>query len=383
MGRILDRGRLWFAILAALGVSLFLHYWDPIERTISARPAFSTFAFLRFISYEPGAALVALLVVAIALVPAIILCRAVAGYGSFSVLMSDNYSSLLICVLMCWAAAYLPLAAVRMWIDSVWLNAPSIYLASNLYFLVLAAFGIRAVFGTSLAPAMGMAAVGWIAGVAGAGLFTILGPFVYYLASPFFLYFLYYMFQNSDLRSFGEGLRSRQHFQQQLEISTTNPHDADAQYQLGLIYQKRRQYTEAIARFQRAVEIDPEEADAHFQLGRIAREQGRFEEAIRHFKDAATLDDKLALSDVWRELGASYLAANKAEEARAALAKFIDRRPFDPEGLYWYGETLIRLGHPVEARAAFERSIEAVDTMPSNRRAQVRKWRSLSQSSLR
>jgi len=34
-----------------------------------------------------------------------------------------------------------------------------------------------------------------------------------------------------------------------LEASAINPHDAEAQYQLGLIYQQRRQYTAAIERF--------------------------------------------------------------------------------------------------------------------------------------
>jgi tetratricopeptide (TPR) repeat protein len=383
LGQILDRGRLWFAIVAALGVSLLLHLTDSVQQAVLASPGFSTVALLRFISYEPGSYLAPLLAVGMVLVPAIVLSRAVAGFGSFGVLMRSDYSPLLICTLMCWAAGYLPLALARLWIDNVWLYQPSVYLASDLYFLVLAAFGVRAVFGTGLGPAIGMALVGWIAGVLGAGLFGILGSFVYYLASPLFLYFLYYMFQNSDLRSFGEGLRSRQHFQQQLEISTTNPHDADAHYQLGLIYQKRRQYSDAIARFERAVEIDPEESDAHFQLGRIAREQGRFEDAIRHLKDAAALDDKLALSDVWRELGASYLGAGRVEEALGALTKYIDRRPYDPEGLYWFGETLLRLDRRVEARSAFERCIEAVDTIPSNRRAQVRKWRSLAQASIK
>jgi tetratricopeptide (TPR) repeat protein len=44
----------------------------------------------------------------------------------------------------------------------------------------------------------------------------------------------------------------------QLEMATVNPHDADPHYRLVLIYQQRRQYSEAIRRFERAVEIDPD-----------------------------------------------------------------------------------------------------------------------------
>jgi tetratricopeptide (TPR) repeat protein len=191
------------------------------------------------------------------------------------------------------------------------------------------------------------------------------------------------MMFGSDVRSLGDGLRSRQHFQEQLKIATTNPRDADAHYQLGLIHQKRRQYSEAIARFQKAIEIDPSEADAQFQLGRIAREQGRFDDAIRFLKTAAGLNDKLASSEVWKDLGAAYFGAARFEEAAAALAKYTERRSYDPEGLYWYGKALVGLGRNAEAREAFGQCVEAVDTMPKHRRAEVRKWKGLAKGELK
>jgi tetratricopeptide (TPR) repeat protein len=149
-----------------------------------------------------------------------------------------------------------------------------------------------------------------------------------------------------------------------------------------LIYQKRRQYTEAIARFQKAIEIDPTEADAQFQLGRIARDQGRFDDAIRYLKTAAALNDKLASSEVWKDLGAAYFGASRFEEAAAALAKYTERRTYDPEGLYWYGKALVGIGKSAEAREAFTQCVEAVDTMPKHRRAEVRKWKGLAKKEL-
>src|SRR5436190_18761704 len=134
------------------------------------------------------------------------------------------------------------------------------------------------VFGAGFAPAFGITAAAWGAGILGLIAFEVLGPVRHFLLSPLLLYYAYVMF-SSDVRSVGEGLRSRQNFRRQLELATTNPRDADAHYQLGLIYQKRHQNSEAVARFQRAVEIDPEEADAHLQLGRILLEQSKFEDA--------------------------------------------------------------------------------------------------------
>lgn len=365
IGRILDRGRVWFAALAALGVSLLLHARDiPLRLPPSA--------VLRFISWYPGAYLAPLLVVAAVVIPAILLVRAAAGFGSFAILFNTNYLPLLMCGLMSWAAAYLPLALMRAFTDLP-VYDPLIYLVFNLYFTVLLALSVRSVFGTGFAAAAGMTIVAWAAGIGGAGLMTLLGGMLSFLASPLILIYLFMLF-GARLRSFGDGLRSRQHFQQQLEISTNNPHDADAHYQLGLIYQQRRQYTDAIARFEKAVAIDPTAADAHLQLGVIARDQKRFEDAVGYLQIAAKIDDKLSQSDVWRELGAAYLGAGRVDEAVAALKKYTDRRPYDPEGLYWYGVALKQKGLASEAREMFDRCIEAVKTMPSHRRAQVREW---------
>jgi len=375
IGQILDRGRLWFAILAALAVSITLHFTD-----VPLRGAGSL--LLRFISFTPGGYLAPLIMIAIAFVPAIIACRAIFGYGSFSVLINSDYVPLLMCAFTCWAAAYLPLALLRSVTDFEWAQTPPIYLAANLYFASLAALSVRAIYGAGFPAALGITALAWVAAVLSTGLIGVLGSAMYFLMSPFALYYLYAIF-GSNFRSLGEGMRSRQHFQQQLQIATNNPHDADAHYQLGLIHQKRRQYSDAAARFERAVQIDPELADAYMQLGVIAREQKRFEEAIRHLVKAVALDDKLAQNDVWRELGAAYLGNSQIGEAVVALAKYVDRRPYDPEGLFWYGKSLVQVGKPAEAREMFDRAIEAVNTMPSHRRAQVRQWRGQAEAEIR
>lgn len=338
----------------------------------TGRLSLIAYTIASWIGYSMLAPIAAVILV---FVPAIIFLRAVSGHGGFGVLMRSDYSSLLLCVLSAWAAAYLPFALVGFYLPF----GPLLLIPANLYFAVLAAFGIRTLFGIGLGPAIGLSLIGCIAAMGGIALVEIAGPLKYFVMSPFLLYYAYSMF-GSDVRSLGEGLRGRQQFQRQLELATTNPRDSDAHYQLGLIYQKRRQYSEAIARFEKAIEIDPSESDAQFQLGRIAREQSRFEEAIRHLKTAAALDDKLSSSEVWRELGAAYFGASRLEEAADALAKYTQRRSYDPEGLYWYGKALEGLGRTAEAREAFRQCIEAVETMPKHRRAEVRKWKGLAKA---
>jgi tetratricopeptide (TPR) repeat protein len=230
--------------------------------------------------------------------------------------------------------------------------------------------------------AIGAAIVGMAALLGGMFAFLLLGSLLYFLASPFLLFYAYVLL-GSDLRSLGEGLRARQHLRSQLDIATTNPRDADAQYQLGLIYQQRHQYDEAKRRFTRAVEIDPREADPIFQLGRIALDEGRLTDAIELLNDAAALDDKCCSHEVWRDLGAAYFRSGRFEEARMALEKFVERRSYDPEGLYWYGKSLLALRRLNEAWQQFEQCREAVDTMPANRRRQLSKWKRLSVAELK
>jgi tetratricopeptide (TPR) repeat protein len=203
-----------------------------------------------------------------------------------------------------------------------------------------------------------------------------------WLASPFFLFFaIYYL--RGEIGSLGAGLRSRQNFRRMLEAAAVNPHDGEAQYQLGLIYQQRRQYTEAIERFKKAVAIDPSEIDAHFQLGRIARQQGRLKDALAHFQTVVDLNEKHSQSEVFRELGAVYISARQYDDACHQLAQYVERRPYDPEGLFFYGQGLEGLDRTAEAREVYERATEAARTAPRYLRRFTAKWSRLSQKQLR
>jgi Tfp pilus assembly protein PilF/uncharacterized membrane protein len=383
VGRILDHGRIWFSAIVSLSVAWLLHAAAPpvnIPRGIPGEPDTAD-VLLRVLTFESGSWIFSLAAIAVALVPGILLIRAISGYGSFGVLMESDYLGLLNCSLLSWTAAFLPVMVAGWLLNPDLVYRAPVFVAATVYFLILLAFSVRGAFGIGVAPAAGLSVAGVIAAVVGGAVFAAVGGSLGFLMSPLLLYYAYIML-GSNVRSLGQGLRSRQHLRQQLEIATNNPHDADAQYQIGLIHQKRHQYSEAIERFTRAARIDRDLTDAHFQLGVIARQQGRLEEAIQFLELAVSQDDKHASSDVWRELGAAYFGVSRIPEAAAALAKFTGRREYDPEGLYWYGKTLLRLDRPAEARQMFERAIEAARTMPRHRRAEVRKWGSQSKSEL-
>ena len=184
------------------------------------------------------------------------------------------------------------------------------------------------------------------------------------LASPFLLLLLFFLLRGY----FGELTRShraRAAFRQNLEAATLNPADASAHYNLGLLHLQRKELEEARARFERAVEIDADETDSHFQLGRIAREQNRLADAIKHFEQVVVRDEAHAQHEIWREIGATYLAAGQFSDSLDALTRFLERRPSDPEALYLKGRALAGMGRAREASDAMQACIEAVRTSPA------------------
>ena len=326
-----------------------------------------------FISFADPGLFSTVLGMAILYIPVLILLVAMSGVNaSFSVLLRRDYGPLLTCGLMAWAAAHLPFVIAGFVLVPV-LSAKAalgLWAAGAVCFGLLMALGLRMLFGIHYPKGFVLVAVASLAFSVQAKLFGTVSP---YLFSPFLLFYAFNMFRG-DLGDIGFSFRQRQGFRRSMEAATINPRDASAHYQLGLIYQYRRQYGEAISRFEKAIQIAHDETDAHFQLGRIAREQGRLQDAINHFSVVLEQDDKHAHSEIWREVGATYLSAWMFADAKEALAKFIDRRPYDPEGLYYYGKTLEHLKASEEAREIFGRCVEAVKTMPSYRYREQRKW---------
>ena len=201
-------------------------------------------------------------------------------------------------------------------------------------------------------------------------------------ASPFLLLLLFFLLRGY-IGELTRGQRARVSFQQNLKAATLNPADASAHYNLGLIHQGRGELDEARARFQRAVEIDPEELDAHYQLGRIARAEGRLPDAIRHFEQVVAGDRTHAQHEIWREIGATYIAAGQYSDGRDALETFLDQRQSDPEGLYLMGRALAGLGHRREAAASMQACIEAVRTAPAYKYRAEKRWLNEAQQFLR
>jgi hypothetical protein len=334
----------------------------------------------RLVSFNPTSLFAIALSLAALYVPAAILALTlISRTGSFSVAFRRDYGSLLLCVYMAWAASHLPFAVAGFALDSLKLGAQGalvLWLLGSACFGVLMIFALRMVCGAGFKHAAVVVGVAWISLRFDSWLFSIA------TFSPFFTLIWGLPLALGAVYGVRTAHIQRQAFRRHLESCMINPHDAEAHIQLGLIYQRRRQFSEAAARFKRAVEIDPKEPDANFELGRVARQDGRLQDAINHFNAVVAHSDKFRQSEIWREIGATYLAAGMYQEAHQALEKYVDRRPYDPEGLYHFGEALRNMGEEQRAQEMYKQCIQAVKTMPYYRRNEVSKWSRLAQAKL-
>ena len=237
-------------------------------------------------------------------------------------------------------------------------------------FGVWAVMAVRTVFRLSLIQSIIVVIVSGTLLIPASRFIPIIGMV---LASPFLLIMVFLLLRGY-ISEITRSQRARESFKQNLEAATLNPADASAHYHLGLIHQQRGEPDAARERFERAVQIDQEEIDAHYQLGRIARTQGRFADAIKNFEQVVARDISHSQHEVWREVGATYLTAGQAEDARNALERFLDSRPSDPEGLYLMGRAYAALGQRREAASSMQACIDAVKTAPAYKYRADKRW---------
>lgn len=410
MSDIIDRGSWVFAAVAMLVVLLVFqfaistrieHQYDVSrfvygqdfegivegEDTVVRKPAFPVGGrgVLYFFSFEPLSIgpMVSLLLF---FVPALLLMSRILGAAGYvSANARNNYMPLSTCVMMAWTAAHLPFAIAGILLASASVDAfifVLMWAASGLLFGALTIFAVRTVLGVNYVPALIIVIVAAFAFPLGMNVFRYISPFLF---SPFLLIMavLYFGgFLSSEARGLGSSFRQKQNFKRYLESTTVNPRDADAHVQLALIYLQRRQDSKALEHLNKAYEIDATEIDANYELGKFSRRNKEYQKALDHFSVVVEQNDKHALSEIWREIGATYLEAGMPAEAENALDTFISRRPFDAEGLYYLGKALKTKGDTEKAREMFNQAVEAAKNSPRFRRHEIAQWGRLAEKEM-
>ena len=79
----------------------------------------------------------------------------------------------------------------------------------------------------------------------------------------------------------------------QLEIIKINPKDAKAYYNMGVAYEKLKDYENAINSYKKAIKINPNYDKAYYNMGVAYGKLKDYENAINSYKKAIEIDPKL------------------------------------------------------------------------------------------
>ena len=122
----------------------------------------------------------------------------------------------------------------------------------------------------------------------------------------------------------------------------SDPTSAEAHFQLGVTYERQKDFAAAAASYARAIDAAPRMAEAHDRLGFVLGQQGQTAKAISEFEEAVRLNPRLF--DAQYHLGATRWWIKDFDEALPPLQAAVRLRPDHAEARYYLGLTLERHG---------------------------------------
>lgn len=113
-----------------------------------------------------------------------------------------------------------------------------------------------------------------------------------------------------------------------------------------------------IAEVTRQIARRPNDARLYVKRGELHRFHGERDAALADYDKAARIDPTVAEIDLGR--GRAFLEDGRPAEGRAALGRFLERRPDHAEGRLSLARALVRLRRPLEADAEYAQAIRLV-----------------------
>ncbi len=365
-----QRVLLWGVVCFALGFLAFVTVRNSVYADLpelSSGASEPVYSFLRLNLVQ--AVVYALLVY----IPSIILLsNAMSGNGPGPSVSRQEYQSHGSVLLPLWGLIFLIAAPLQYFAPQfvvVGIVGISIGMCALLTLLgVYTVWAIRQLNYLSVAQALGVFAVSWFT----LPVFFILTSFLF--ALPFFIMIPLMVLGYLWIQTRWASRAGEQASQQHLRSLMSNPKDADAHYQLGLLYLNRRNISVARGHFENALRIDPGDPDYYYHLGRCHETDGQWSRALEHYEETYRLSPEYRLGDVLREVGKAYLHTGNADKAVEFLRCFLAKRNSDPEGRYWLALALEKKGEKDEMRVQLELVMEQARSSPRFFRKENREW---------
>jgi tetratricopeptide (TPR) repeat protein len=135
-----------------------------------------------------------------------------------------------------------------------------------------------------------------------------------------------------------------------------NPHTWLGRCNLGVVLFQKGQVDDAIAQYQKALEINPNYVAAHYNLGNALFQKGQLDEAVAQYRKAVEINPNDAEAHI--NLGNALFQNEQLDEALAQFQKAIEINPNDAETHYNLGNALFQKGQLDEAVAQFQKALE-------------------------
>ncbi len=129
-----------------------------------------------------------------------------------------------------------------------------------------------------------------------------------------------------------------------------------AHVNLGAALAARKRLDEAVAQYQKALEIDPTYAKAYSSLGLALAARGRPDEALAQYRKALEMDP--GDTDAYRNLAKALDSRGRSSEAIALLRQAVQLRPDDAEARNDLGAALGQTGNLDEATGQLEQALK-------------------------
>jgi len=125
---------------------------------------------------------------------------------------------------------------------------------------------------------------------------------------------------------------------------------------LGVVLFQKGQVDDAVAQYQKALEIYPNYVAAHYNLGNALFQKWQLDEALAQYQKAVEIYPNYAEAHI--NLGNALFQKGQLDEAVAQFQKAVEINPNDAEGHYNFGNALFQKGQLDEAVDQFQKALE-------------------------
>jgi Flp pilus assembly protein TadD/peroxiredoxin len=140
------------------------------------------------------------------------------------------------------------------------------------------------------------------------------------------------------------------------QVIASKPDDAEANYNLGTLYLRRKDIPAARVYLEKTVQLKPTHAEAWNNLGMVTAQEGRTSEAIQDFKQCLALRPDYVTGLL--NLGNLYRREKQFAEAEPLLSRALQLEPDNPEVNYSVGMMYAQQGQTDKAEQSFKDAIQ-------------------------